>query len=266
MAMGLLRLATLLVVGTNALRVPSAPLGARRLVLIRHGAVAREAHDPPVKPGALYGGNIEVPLSALGEAEASAAAEFVGSNVDAEVRVVFSSPMQRALFGAQAVVDKVGLRVVGGLQVVTSEALRELDRGEWTNRTLQEIKVEWGADAYERAAREGDYGRSVGGEGMDDLRERVIVCRDFILKRLQEDQTAVIVSHLWVTRCLLADALGESDVLRVDVPTASVSVIDYVEGSWPLVVSTCAPEVTLVGFKPPLPDSLAHLGATHQAE
>jgi broad specificity phosphatase PhoE len=44
----------------------------RRLILIRHGAVDRERAEPAIKPGGFYGGNVDVPLSQMGEAEALA--------------------------------------------------------------------------------------------------------------------------------------------------------------------------------------------------
>ena len=40
-------------------------------------------------------------------------------------------------------------------------------------------------------------------------------------------RAAVIVSHLWVTRALIGDVTGERDPLAIDIPTASVSVVDY---------------------------------------
>uniref|UniRef100_A0A7S3F0X5 Phosphoglycerate mutase (2,3-diphosphoglycerate-dependent) n=1 Tax=Haptolina ericina TaxID=156174 RepID=A0A7S3F0X5_9EUKA len=246
-------LSLLVVVGAHGLEIPPTPFGARRLILVRHGAVARELHEPPVKPGALYGGNVDVPLSQLGEEEAAAAAAFIETNCF-DVRVIFSSPMKRALYGARSVCDVLKPSVVGGLEVCTSSALREIDRGEWTNKTRDEIAAQWGADAFERAAREDEFAGIYGGEGMGQLRERVLGCRDFILKRLQPDMSAVIVSHLWVTRCLLADALGEPDVLNVDVPTASISIIDYGDGSWPAAVASEQPTVVLSGFEPPLPE------------
>ena len=37
----------------------------------------------------------------------------------------------------------------------------------------------------------------------------------------------VIVSHLWVTRAVVGEALGEANPMKVEIPTASISVIDY---------------------------------------
>ena len=48
-----------------------------------------------------------------------------------------------------------------------------------------------------------------------------------------------------MTRALIGDVTGERDPLAIDIPTASVSVVDYpADGGAPTVVST--------GFKPAL--------------
>ena len=58
------------------LSTPLSEMSARRLILVRHGAVSRQpraswpdASQIPVKDGAFYGSNFDVPLSARGEAE-----------------------------------------------------------------------------------------------------------------------------------------------------------------------------------------------------
>jgi broad specificity phosphatase PhoE len=234
--------------------VPDVGFDMRRLILVRHGTVSRELSDPPVRPGALYGGNYDVPLSPVGEAEAKAAARFIASQaMGDEVRFICSSPMSRALFGAKAVQSALSPRVIGGLKLETNDLLREIDRGEWANRTVAEVEADprYGPGAYDRCAREPDYGREVaGGEGMADLRDRVLAARDYVLRGTRPGSASVVVSHMWVTRILLADALGASDVLQIDVPTASISVVDYPEGSWPSAAAHTAAQARLLGHKP----------------
>lgn len=234
--------------------VPDVGYDMRRLILVRHGAVSRELSDPPVRPGALYGGNYDVPLSPAGEAEAEAAARFIASQaLGDEVRFICSSPMSRALYGAKAVQSALRSRVIGGLKLETNELLREIDRGAWANRTVAEVEADprYGPGAYDRCALEDDYGREVaGGEGMADLRDRVLAARDYVLRGTRPGSASVMVSHMWVTRVLLADALGAPDVLQIDVPTASVSVVDYPDGSWPSSAAHTPAEARLVGHKP----------------
>ena len=63
-----------------------------------------------------------------------------------------------------------------------------------------------------------------GGEGFADVRQRVLAKRDECLRSLPLGGAGVIVSHLWVTRAMVGEALGEANPLNVEIPTASVSV------------------------------------------
>ena len=240
------------------MRLPPTPIDAKRLILVRHGSVDRAAHDPPIKADALYGGNLEVPLSKKGEAEAEAAAALIAQYAESEapdaVNFIASSPMQRAVFGAEKIVSAVQPHCVGRVPVTTYEALREIDRGDWVGLTRDEIAAEYGDDAFEKAALDDAFGRSFNGEGMGDLRERVLSARDFILKKVRDGSSAVVVSHMWVTRIMVADAIGEANVMNVDIPTASVSVIDYGPGTWPpaLAEEGMVPDVPVIGYKPEL--------------
>ena len=231
------------------LSTPLSEMSARRLILVRHGAVSRQpraswpgASQIPVKDGAFYGSNFDVPLSARGEAEAAAAAAHIASVHPQEVCAVWSSTMSRAKYGAHCIAKAVG---VDG--VAEYDAFRELDRGLWANKTVAEVEAEFGGPGVcDRCAREDDFGRLVAkGEGMGDLRKRVLDQRDALLGSVPPGRAAVIVSHLWVTRALIGDVTGERDPLAIDIPTASVSVVDYpADGGAPTVVST--------GFKPAL--------------
>ena len=238
--------------------VPSTPQSMRRLVLVRHGAVARHLADPIVRPGALYGGNFDVPLSETGQAEAEAAANFIATQPFArDVRFVCSSPMSRALFGAKRIASLLSPQIVGGLKVETNEFLREVDRGDWANRTVAEVEADprYGPGAHDKCALDPDYGRVVvNGEGMGDMRERVLCARDYVLSGTRPGSASVVVSHMWVTRIILAEALAMKNVLELDVPTASISIIDYPMGSWPISAADAnSPAVVeLSGFKPTL--------------
>lgn len=239
---------------TGALTLPPTPFDAKRLILVRHGSVDRAAHEPPIPDGALYGGNLEVPLSAKGKAEAAAAAEVIGQfaadNAPGAVHIIASSPMERAVFGADRIAEAVSPHIIGSIGVSTYPQLKEIDRGDWVNLTREQIAERYGADAFERAALEDEYGRTFNGEGMGDLRERVMVARDFVLQKLRPGAAAVIVSHMWVTRAMVADALGEDNVLNVDIPTASISVLDYGPTAWPTMLAEELPQVPIVGWKP----------------
>ena len=200
--------------------------GFRRLILVRHGAVNREKSDPPIKPGAFYGGNVDVPLSKVGEAEAIAAGTLIAAQHRDEVQSIWSSPMRRALFGARVVGTAIAAAAEEWsppMDIETDEAFREIDRGPigigWTDLTPEEIEARDGPNAIERCATEQTLGawRAInGGEGFCDLRQRVLEKRDACLASLAPGSAGVIVSHMWVTRAMVGEALGEANPMKVD--------------------------------------------------
>ena len=76
-------------------RLPSLSPHLRRLYLVRHGEV--------IPPGGVHGvhyGDMDVPLSDLGKMEAKAAAKFLEGY---DIKGVFSSPLSRAVYGAEQI-------------------------------------------------------------------------------------------------------------------------------------------------------------------
>ena len=91
---------------------------------------------------AFYGGNIDVPLSEVGEAEAKAAAAYIAKTHGGDVCAIFSSPMARARYGAQAIAASLARATIAPqLSVHAYEAFREFDRGLWSNMTRAEVTL-----------------------------------------------------------------------------------------------------------------------------
>lgn len=122
----------------RALGLAALDTGVKRVVLVRHGAVDRAAGG--VRPDAHYGGDIDVPLSARGEAEARAAAAYVADTYGDSVTKIFASPMKRAVYGAERTAAAVGAS--GAVEL--RESFREVKRGDWLNKTPDEIAAEYG--------------------------------------------------------------------------------------------------------------------------
>lgn len=197
---------------------------SRTVVLVRHGAVDRERGGVP--PGGLYGGDIDVPLSARGEAEARAAAEYVTQRWN--VTSVWSSPLVRAVYGARCVADRAGC------SVAELEAFREISRGTvWLRKNLNEIE-EMTPGGMDRFLADKSYRPPGGAESIDDVQSRALTAlRDQVLASstpsTHANEAAVIVSHLYVTRALLSSAIPDVPIPDIDVPTASISVVQYDE-------------------------------------
>lgn len=245
---------------------------ARRLILVRHGAVDRLRAEPALKPGGFYGGNVDVPLSEVGEKEALAAAKIIANDYLGEVQAIWASPMRRALFGARAVGTALAVAASESasgswqppMEIETFEAFREVDRGPigigWTDLTADEIEARDGPAAMEKFALEmvpGAFFSVNGGEGFCDIRSRVLHQRDEMLRTaVPLGGTGVIVSHLWVTRAMVGEAIEEPNPLKVDIPTASISIVDYPDGfttAEDLAAGRCPkPVVRSIGVKPTL--------------
>ena len=82
---------------------------------------------------------------------------------------------------------------------------------------------------------------------------------------MRDGSAAVIVSHMWVTRAMVADAIGETNYMEVDIPTASISVIDYGPEAWPPSLATEPAQVPVIGYKPELASAEAS-AAEQQAQ
>jgi broad specificity phosphatase PhoE len=236
----------------------------RRLILVRHGAVSPESHDPPLRQGAVYGGSYNVPLSEAGVAEAAAIASLISIAHGHEVRQLCASP--RAMHSGRLIARAVSPLVVGGLPLIASPLLVDIDRGAWDGLTVPEIEALWGQEAFARCSREDDYGREVvGGEGIGTVRSRSLAMRDAVLQRTRPGTASVLCTHKWVARQILSEALAqvEDHGSQIPVPTASISIVDFPDGTWPLDLTTAleergaffpsersVPLVRVIGYKP----------------
>ena len=188
--------------------------GATRLVLVRHGEPDESMH------GRCYG-SLDVPLSAAGLRRAAAMAETLRAH---EIEAVYSSPLQRAFDTARAVAS------AHGLEPIPRDALRELDFGELEGMSHEEIAAKH-PELYRFWMEDPASVRFPGGEGLADLRERVLPEVAEIRAR-HEGQSAAVVAHGGVVRVVLADVLELPDAafFRIDQPYGALSVVDWSDG------------------------------------
>lgn len=189
-------------------------LGSRlitRLLLIRHGQVIPPAED------CLYGG-LDVPLSALGKQQAVAAAR---ESAPLLVSRVYSSPLSRAVFGARCVADVHRARCSPALEV--DPDLAEVDRGAWAGLPRAAIEASW-PGGLERLKTDLDFAPP-GGESMRELQRRVVASYERILAATPPGETVALVSHMHVTRAIVAHVLGTPPE-RIEIPLASSSLVE----------------------------------------
>lgn len=157
------------------------------VILVRHGAT--EWNETKRAQG-----QADIPLSPRGRSQARGIAHDLA---DLRIRAVYSSDLRRAMDTALPIAER------HGVEVVTDPGFREIDQGEWTGLTTDEIKARW-PDLWGSARH---YSTRPGGESPDDVRSRALAA----LKRVVEahpDDLVVVVAHGGTIRWLSAEALG----------------------------------------------------------
>jgi alpha-ribazole phosphatase len=188
--------------------------GATRVVVVRHAETEESAR------GRCYG-RLDVRLSARGLRQAQAlAAALAGLSFAA----VYASPLSRALDTARPIA------AVQALEPIVVDALAELDFGEVEGLTYDEIEAAR-PELFRAWMDEPARVRFPGGEGLADLRARVLPALEQIRTR-HEGEAVAVVAHGGVTRVVLAEALGLDDgaLFRLDQAEGGVSVVDWLDG------------------------------------
>jgi probable phosphomutase (TIGR03848 family) len=174
--------------------------------LIRHGA-----HD--LLGRAMAGRMPGVHLNAAGQRQAERLAERLG---EAPLRAIYSSPLERARETAAPLAARLGL------PVQLSEALGEIDFGEWTGRTFDELRdiPRWHQfNAYRSGT------RIPNGELMLEAQARIVGEMERLREQYPHDHLA-LVGHADVLKAAVAYYLGVPLDLfpRIEISPGSVSV------------------------------------------
>lgn len=185
----------------------SAPV---RVLLVRHGMC-----DPV---GRYFAGRApNVPLNAVGREEASRVAERLAS---LPIAAIVSSPIQRARETADAIAARANV------PVTIDDAFTEIDVGEWTGRTFQELGAPPLADEWRRFNTFRSGTRAGGGELMLDAQVRGVSAL-LALRTPYAGKTVVVVSHSDVIKAAVAYFIGVPLDLacRLEVDPASVTTL-----------------------------------------
>jgi probable phosphoglycerate mutase len=171
-------------------------------------------HGEPSVFGRINGRLPGVGLSAKGRAEIAAVAARLSRE---KIEAVYSSPLQRTQETAEILSERLGLAVGFRDDVI------ELDFGEWTGLTADEIRKDprWQAWSSCRS-----IASTPGGESWRQVQDRVVGAL-FDLRRVHPDGNVVIVSHGDVIRAALLFALGMPLDLysRIEISLASIHTI-----------------------------------------
>jgi broad specificity phosphatase PhoE len=183
------------------------------LLLVRHAA-----HDWLARGVA---GRLEgVALNARGRRQAQ---ELVGRLDGRPVDGICSSPQQRALETAAP------MAAARGLPVAVDAAFDEIDFGDWTGKTFEELERD-GARWRDWCERKSSAG-APGGERFADVQRRALDGMEQ-LARNHEDETVLVVSHGDVIKAVIASVLGLSldHLERFEIAPASLSIVESGNG------------------------------------
>jgi broad specificity phosphatase PhoE len=175
--------------------------------LVRHGT-----HD--LLDRVLCGRMPGVSLNANGrEQTAHAAARLSQERLD----LVQSSPLERARETAAPIAQHSGARIE------VEAAINEIDLGEWTGRSFEEIKSD---PAWQQWNTARQVSRAPGGESMLEAQQRVISHLDDV-RRSHPTGRVALVSHSDVLRSIVLYYLGMSldEFARIEISPASISTL-----------------------------------------
>jgi broad specificity phosphatase PhoE len=179
------------------------------LMLVRHAA-----HD---WIGRGVAGRMAVGLNDQGSRQAK---ELIARLQHRPPQVIYCSPMQRTQETAAPIAQALGMAVV------TDDALAEIDFGEWTGRTFEELDRDDHARWRIWCDRKSEAG-APGGELFVDVQRRIMARLEH-LRRLHPSETVLLFSHGDVIKAALAGYLGLplDHVGRFEIAPASVSIVE----------------------------------------
>jgi broad specificity phosphatase PhoE len=174
--------------------------------LLRHG----ERASGRVLAGRMPG----IGLTERGRDDVSAVAERLAAD---GIAAIYSSPLQRTRESAEIVAARLGL------PIVFRDELIELDFGEWTGKTFDEIRTDprWPSWNTRRS-----LSTIPGGETMREVQRRVVEAL-LEIHQMHLDDAVLVVSHGDVIRAALLFALGMplDFYNRIEVAQGSVSTV-----------------------------------------
>jgi probable phosphoglycerate mutase len=178
--------------------------------LVRHGEhVLRHR-------GIVAGRGPGVGLTSIGRAEMAATAELLCGE---KIAALYASPLERTKESADILAARLGL------PARYREDLIELDFGEWTGLTFDEVRRDARWEAW-RACR--SMAAIPGGESMRQVQQRTMNAI-VELEREHPGATLVVVTHGDVIRAAILYALGMPLDLyaRIEIGLASLSTIEF---------------------------------------
>ncbi|MFZ4583907.1 MAG: histidine phosphatase family protein [Acidimicrobiia bacterium] len=213
---------------------PEPPVNPTTVLLVRHAVTEQTGK-------VLYGRAPGIDLSETGRAQADALATRLAG---LPIAAIYASPIERAQQTAQP------LSVALGMIVRTHEGLVEVDTGEFTGKTFEELGA---LDDWKRIVRQSSRAQLPGGESLAQMQVRAVDAVEQIV-RLHSGETVVAVSHRDPILAVIAHYSGAhlDHYERIAAAPASVSVLQF--GSHGALVLKCNDTGSLADLVPEPPE------------
>jgi broad specificity phosphatase PhoE len=142
---------------------------------------------------------------------------------DKEIKVVYSSDLQRAKKGADIIAGKLGLKPL------EFEWLRELHLGRWEGLTRAEAALKFPEEAN-FSFQDLGLNKLKGGESLKELGERVLPAIVELVERHRGEHIC-IVAHGGLNRVVLCDAMGLpiENFFKIEQDYGGLNLIDYLD-------------------------------------
>lgn len=182
-----------------------------RVYLIRHGETVWNS-------AMKLQGHADIPLSDAGLRQAGALAARLSSR---PISAVYCSDLSRAVETARQVAAP------HGLEVIPLPELREMNFGDWEGLTFREITEKYGDMAMQWWSAPLSI-KLPGGEGLADLRDRVVPALRTIVEKHMGEPVAV-VCHGGPVRCLVGTVLNMdlNNHWRIRQDNAALNILDF---------------------------------------
>jgi probable phosphoglycerate mutase len=211
------------------------------VLLVRHAVTAQTGK-------VLYGRTPGIDLSDDGRAQADAVATRLA---ELPITAVYSSPVDRAAQTAAPIAQKLGL------PVVTHDGLLEIDTGDFTGRTFEELAK---LDEWKQIVRQSSRAQLPGGESLAAMQLRAVATVEEIAAA-HPGEIVVAVSHRDPILAVIAHYSGQhlDHYERIAAAPASVSAVQV--GVHGALVLKCNDTGSLQDLLPPPPAEPAAEGA-----
>ncbi len=185
------------------------PAQRSRLVCIRHGETSWNSEGRWQEQSGAG-------LNDRGRAQARATAHHLASRFG-DAAMIARSDSQRVAETAAPLTELLDV------PVLVDARLREVDVGAWSGLTRHQ--VERADPAGWASYRAGEARRVGGGETVEEVRARALAAVQEVVERLCGG-TAIVLTHGWTLRILVAALLGDEPDLLPRVANCSVTVLD----------------------------------------